>query len=515
MRAALRRHAGDASPAEHPRARQQLAVRVGRRRRPVPDQGLHPRFRDARQLHVAAQRPGREQPVRDRSGDRPGDGRDRHRCVLDRPVPHPAQVARHDRLPGGYGRRHRDDPRPVHVPAVRRRHPVHQHARVGMGLQPVGAHKHGSPFVIEENLIITQGGKESNIVFTAWGQNANYISMAGTFGLLTCDNQSLILDDPKPYVIYGILVIDDCSLVFPKGAKIHIHGGIAATPENQYYNDGQIIVLENGKLIVDGTYEEPVIIQGDRLEPAYEEVEGQWGGIRIFESSKGSFINNAVIKNSLVGVFVDSAAELTIKNTVVKNTSGSGIIGFHSKIQGDNLLIYNNGGSCFQGSYGGNYSFTYSTFGSYVNQNEAIAVNNKKCLDLSSDFSCSVLVAVNPLNISLTNCIIAGASSDEILLDDFTGDKIKSDFTYTLKNSIVKVADLLKSDQYPNFFENCEGCYNLKQNDKLFLNQAFDNYKLDTMSVALDKALYLPTFPKDIIGKDRNNQSPDIGCFEF
>ena len=372
-----------------------------------------------------------------------------------------------------------------------------------------------SPFVIEENLIITQGGKESNIVFTAWGQNANYISMAGTFGLLTCDNQSLILDDPKPYVIYGILVIDDCSLVFPKGAKIHIHGGIAATPENQYYNDGQIIVLENGKLIVDGTYEEPVIIQGDRLEPAYEEVEGQWGGIRIFESSKGSFINNAVIKNSLVGVFVDSAAELTIKNTVVKNTSGSGIIGYHSKIQGDNLLIYNNGGSCFQGSYGGNYSFTYSTFGSYVNQNEAIAVNNKKCLDLSSDFSCSVLVAVNPLNISLTNCIIAGASSDEILLDDFTGDKIKSDFTYTLKNSIVKVADLLKSDQYPNFFENCEGCYNLKQNDKLFLNQPLDNYKLDTMSVALDKALYLPAFPKDIIGKDRNNQSPDIGCFEF
>nr|HPN69732.1 right-handed parallel beta-helix repeat-containing protein [Saprospiraceae bacterium] len=262
-------------------------------------------------------------------------------------------------------------------------------------------------------------------------------------------------------------------------------------------------------------YEEPVVIQGDRLEPAYEELEGQWGGIRIFQSSKGSFINNAIIKNSLVGVYVDSAAELTIKNTIVKNTSGSGIIGYHSKIQADNLLIYNNGGSCFQGSYGGNYSFAYSTFGSYVNQNEAIAVNNKKCLDLASDFSCSVLVAVNPLNISLTNCIIAGASNDEILLDDFTGDKNKSDFTYTLKNCIVKVADLLKSDQYPNFFENCEGCYNLKQNDKLFLNQPLDDYKLDTLSVALDKALYLPAFPKDIIGKDRNNQSPDIGCFEL
>ena len=372
-----------------------------------------------------------------------------------------------------------------------------------------------SPFVIEEDLIISQGGEERKIVFTAWGQNANYISMAGTFGLLTCDNQALVFDDPKPYVIYGILVIDDCNVVFPKGARIHIHGGLAATEDKQYYNDGQIIVLENGKLTIDGTYDEPVVIEGDRLEPDYDEVDGQWGGIRIFQNSKGSIINNAVIKNSLVGIFVDSAADLTIKNTVIKNTSASGLIGFHSKIIGDNLLIYNNGGSCFQGSFGGDYKFTYSTFGSYINQNEAIAVNNKKCLDLESDFNCQVLVEVNPLHISLTNCIIAGASSDEVLFDDFTGPKQLNDFSYQFKNCIVKVNELLDVGEFPNFFDNCINCYNLKSGDKLFLNQPFDDYRLDTMSVALGKGIPIAEFPNDLNGKGRDGQNPDAGCFEF
>ena len=372
-----------------------------------------------------------------------------------------------------------------------------------------------SPFVIEEDLIITQGGKEKRIICTAWGQNANYISMANTFGLLTCDNQALVFSDPKPYVIYGILLIDECTLVIPKGAQIHVHGALGVTEDRQYYNDGQIIVLENGKLQIDGTYDEPVIIQGDRLEPAYEELDGQWGGIRIYSGSKGSVINNAVIKNSLVGLFIDSAAELTIKNSIVRNTSYSGIIGYHGALTAENILVYNNGGSCFQGSYGGNYKFTYSTFGSYINQNEAIAVNNKKCLNLDEDLNCQVLVDVNPLQLSLTNCIIAGGSADELFFDDFTGDQVAGDFVYVLKNCIVKVDELLDSDNFPKFFDNCISCYNLKPGDALFVNYTDNDYRLDTSSVALNKGLPVPGIVRDLTGKDRDGINPDPGCYEF
>ncbi|HMP30077.1 MAG TPA: hypothetical protein PKD85_10780, partial [Saprospiraceae bacterium] len=60
-----------------------------------------------------------------------------------------------------------------------------------------------SPFVIEENLIIKQGDNTSAILFTAWGQNANYISKAGQIGLLSCENNRIVFEDPKPYVVYG------------------------------------------------------------------------------------------------------------------------------------------------------------------------------------------------------------------------------------------------------------------------------------------------------------------------
>lgn len=372
-----------------------------------------------------------------------------------------------------------------------------------------------SPFVIEEDLVISQGGKDRRIVFTAWGQNANYISMANTFGLLTCDNQSLVFSDPKPYVIYGILLIDDCNLVIPKGAMIHVHGALGVTEDRQYYNDGQIIVLENGKLTIEGTYDQPVTIQGDRLEPSYEEEDGQWGGIRIYSGSKGSVINNAIIKNSLIGLFIDSAAELTIKNSIVRNTSYSGIIGYHGKMTAENLLIYNNGGSCFQASFGGEYSFKYTTFGSYINQNEAIAVNNKKCLNLEEDFNCQVLVEVHPLHLSLTNCIIAGGSNDELFFDDFTGDIVANDFVYNLRNCIVRVDELLDAKNFPKFFDNCEGCYNFKLGDKLFANVAEYSYQLDSMSVALKKAIPIPGLGKDLVGNQRDGIMPDAGCYEF
>lgn len=371
-----------------------------------------------------------------------------------------------------------------------------------------------SPFVIEELLDITQQGNQQEVLITAWGQNANYISQGGQIALLSCKLQSITFSDPKPYVIYGVLLIDSCSLVLPKGTRLHIHGGIAQTENKDYYNDGQIIVLSKGNIIANGTTEQPVTIQGDRLEKEYEEESGQWGGIRLFTGSKGNQFNNVILKNSIAGIVVDSAAELNIKNSIIKNTAASGLIGIHSTINGENLLLYNNGGNGIQLVYGGNYDFKYTTIASYNGKNEALFANNKRCLDLERDITCSSLVAVNKLKLSMTNCIIAGSSKDEISLDDFTKDT-NIDFEYNLKNCLVTVDELLLPARYPQFFNNCPDCYNFKRNDKLFLAQIKDDYSLDTMSVALDRGIVIPTIAKDILGKNRDGSKPDLGCYEF
>src|SRR5690606_10953119 len=124
-------------------------------------------------------------------------------------------------------------------------------------------------------------GVTQNVLIEAWGQNANYFSSRfGKGGFWSpCTAPLITWDDPKPYVIYGSLVVDECILDIPAGTNIYVHGGLAQTDNSQIYNDGYIIVLANGRINIKGTLEKPVIIQGDRLEEEFEERAGQWSGI--------------------------------------------------------------------------------------------------------------------------------------------------------------------------------------------------------------------------------------------
>ncbi|HHB77986.1 MAG TPA: hypothetical protein ENK85_01980, partial [Saprospiraceae bacterium] len=145
-----------------------------------------------------------------------------------------------------------------------------------------------SPFVLDENLIIETNGGTQKVVLEAWGQNANYIpsnANAGGAAVLSCDFQTETWDDTKPYVVYGILVIQDCTLNLPAGARIYVHGGVALSPDTVVYSDGIIYVGKNGGLNIEGEEGNPVIIQGDRLEEEFVDVPGQWAGIRYTSGS--------------------------------------------------------------------------------------------------------------------------------------------------------------------------------------------------------------------------------------
>jgi hypothetical protein len=371
-----------------------------------------------------------------------------------------------------------------------------------------------SPFIIEEQVLIKQGDQEKTVLLVANGQNANYIPRVNGKGLisyLSCDLNKIKWDDAKPYVIYGILVIDSCELVIPEGTKIYVHGGLAKN-ENQFYNDGQIIVLSKGKLNIKGSAQNKVVIQGDRLEKEFKEDAGQWGGIRIFSGSKNNIIEHAIIKNSIVGISLDSASSLDIRNCIIEQTSGYGIVANHANIYGDNLLIYGTASNALAIGYGGTYEFNYCSFSTDINQDESVFFNNYKC----TDPLCSGKIYSNDLKFKMSNSIIAGGSEDELAIDPLDKEKIgTSAFDIEFKNCIVRVKDLLKEKAFPNFFDYCKDCYNLKFNDKLFLNKNENDYRLDTISVALEKALPISTIPNDLLGKMRSNEKPDLGCYEF
>jgi hypothetical protein len=363
-----------------------------------------------------------------------------------------------------------------------------------------------SPYIVEDQILITVNGSKTTLYLEAWGQNANYIPSSkkgGGFPYLSCDFGTVTWDDPKPYVIYGVLVIDSCTLVLPAGTRLYVHGGIVRNKES-IYNDGLIAVASNGKIIANGTLEQPVTLQGDRLEEEFANESGQWVGVLFSALSRGNKMVHTHIRNSIIGVRVDSLASLSLDKCKIFNTAGAGIIGRHSTISASNCLIYNNGSYAAALTYGGNYSFDYCTMATYSGQDEALAVTDFYC----NDILCSDGIWFNAVNASFKNCIITGSSDDEILLnrrDEATPFQVNFD------HCAFPAKDILA---FEGFDQMIKDCTILKRADRVFNDHFREDYSLDTMSVLLNKALVLPSITDDIKNKLRKI-TPDPGCYEF
>lgn len=371
-----------------------------------------------------------------------------------------------------------------------------------------------SPFVLAENVVFESNGNTQAVVLEAWGQNAVYLPSrfgAGDAVLYTCNGDEWVWNDPRPYVIYGILVIDDCTVRIPAGTRVYVHGGLGRTEQDGMvvrYNDGFIAFQGKGRLIVEGTLENPVIFEDDRLEPEFERVAGQWTGIWLRAGTSGHRIEHAIVRNSIIGVRVDSAADLTLRNTQIYNTASSGLIGVHATITAENCLFHTNTGYSIQLEYGGDYTFTFCTAANYGVTGEALRLGNALCFDpFCSDF------AANPLKARFQNCILLGGRADQITLFDRTGDP--GDFDYRLQNCLVRVRDLLRPNDHPDFFDFCMPCLNVLNQDSVFLNISDKNFRLDTLFSKADRyAVPVPGIVADLEGSPRDPAMPDAGCYE-
>ena len=373
-----------------------------------------------------------------------------------------------------------------------------------------------SPFFVYDSILFETNGNRQSVTLEAFGQNANYIPdrwSKDSIVQYTCSGGEWLWDDPKPYVLYGIVAIDDCTLTIPAGAHIHVHGGLSRTLDGNgntlIYNSGRLVIGGNARLQVLGTVENPVVIEGDRLEEDFATADGQWTGIILAAQSQGNRIENATIKNSLVGLYVDSLAEVSLKNVTMANTTGTGLLAIHASVDAENCLFYNNGNHNVQLAYGGNYDFRYCTLANYGTDAAALSMSNYTC----DDPFCNTPPRFNPLFASFTNCIIFGSKRDEISLDDRND---PSTFTYSLSHCIVRVDELVTGNNgFPDFFAHCDPCIEANSQDALFRDQNEDNFHLDTLSIAEEMALPLPGVLIDLEGDVRDPVKPDIGCFEF
>lgn len=372
-----------------------------------------------------------------------------------------------------------------------------------------------SPFILGEELIVRLNGTEQVLRLEAWGQNANYIpSRFGKNGvaLLSCDFNTVVWDDPKPYVIYGVLVIDECTLELAPGVRIYVHGGIARNQDADgrisFYNDGLIFVGANGQLRSSGTLENPVLIEGDRLEPSFETTPGQWQGIRLDKMSRGNILSYTTIKNSLFGIFVDSLAEVQLEASIIANTSSHGILAYQGTVSARNTLFYNNGRNSFAAILGGDYAFTYCTLANFRNNEPAVGMGGVYCYDFPQ---CNV-TATNALKARFTNCVITGSNSDEFWVSFPEGKQNE----LLLENCIFRVNELLEPDNFPGFMgDYTMNSFNRQRTDSLFADLSADDYRPDTLSVLEHRARPIVGITIDLEGNERDPANPDIGCYEY
>lgn len=312
----------------------------------------------------------------------------------------------------------------------------------------------------------------------------------------------------KPYVIYGFAGLrPGNSLTVSKGARVYFHS-----------NSG--LVIERGaSLRVNGTREEKVIFQGDRLEEFYREIPGQWSGIILKEGSVDNRLDHTIIKNNTLGLLVDAPAEgaspgLRIENTEIYNTTGFGLFARSAKIHGANVVIGNNGSASMALTGGGDYKWTHCTLANFwsggIRNLPAVIVSNTR-LDGSaggdSERGSAILA-------EFENCIIEGNQGIEFQLQKQEG----SDFNFSFSNSLLRFEDpggFYQGDPLYDFQDDNLYRNNIYNEEADFLDIELNDFRIgmDSRAIGIGSLLGAQEVPFDLSGEDRRN-SPDAGAYQ-
>ena len=287
-----------------------------------------------------------------------------------------------------------------------------------------------NPFVFEDHILFNTNGTAQKVLLQAWGQDAHFIYpdqaiqglppfsyIAG--GLDQNGNQiceTVVWPNDLPYVIYGYGRVDSCcTLIIDPGVRVYVHSG------------GGLWAYRWGQIKANGDPGQEIIFQGDRLEPFYSELPGQWDRIWLNEgpAEYENYFKNVLIKNALVGLQCEnfplfpeeptSATKLVLENVRVRNCSAAGILSRNYSIQATNLLV----GDCGQFGValtgGGEYAFTNFTIANYWNydirQTPAFFMNNVYP-DINGNLQVRAIT-----NSTFVNGLINGSNENEFLVE--------------------------------------------------------------------------------------------------
>lgn len=314
----------------------------------------------------------------------------------------------------------------------------------------------------------------------------------------------------RPYVIYGYPKVPTGeTLTINPGARIHFHRNSGLIVEN-----GATIIADGDISTDQDLLENEIIFEGDRLEPAFSNVPGQWGTIWLQEGSTDNIFDHVTIKNPIIGLrsdLNDGDLTTTLTNTQIYNSSISGLLAIGGNIEGRNLVIGNSGQATVHLAAGGTYDFKHCTFTNYWGN----GFRSFPTLLVSNGLvSGENLILGDLIQADFTNCIIYGNENIEFLLekDDSVG------FNYKFTNCLARFNDFSGNfSANPLYDFNDTALYEgmiFNQNPE-FLDRNNNQFMIEEgVSPADNTALDLMPSFNDILNTVRPIGASDIGAYQ-
>ena len=322
-------------------------------------------------------------------------------------------------------------------------------------------------------------------------------------------DDELEFTNEKPYIIYGYAAVSE-------GKELRMNAGTRVN----FHKDSGILITKDASLKINGELssdqklmENEVIFEGDRLEPGFKNLPGQWGTIWLSKGSIDNVINYLTIKNATIGLLVEGdktvpSPTLIIKNTQIYNSASVNLWAKTATIIGENCVFGGAANSSLYCNLGGDYSFTHTTIANYwvhgFRTGPALKIDNYTN-DTVSDL----------IKADFNNCIIDGNMTSELSLLTNGDDQ----FNYSFSNCLIKYKNgSAGTEQNPLYDFESTSHYN-----SIYLNQDADfkeanknDLRIGEMSFAGEKAdLDISLLvPFDILGLDRTT-SPDIGAYQI
>ncbi len=363
-----------------------------------------------------------------------------------------------------------------------------------------------NPFLVEDNLIATLNNQEFSVPVVAFGQNVHYV--------VDSVLQTQTWTNDKPYVIVNNALVDSsATLQIEKGARVYMHA------------NSRLYVL--GSLKANGTKEDSIIFQGDRIDRkvfvgSYKDIPGEWGGLYFFSSSHDNEINYAIIKNgglstklgqqSTIGATIQldpdinpgGNPKLRLTNSVIKNSYQYGIIAFNSSLVMDNCLLVDCQHENLLLLQGGNYEITNSTIATYGAFSFFSRATGHVAAIIQNYYSISQTEYIGAtLNLNMRNTIVSGSNNDgELYFDKKEDYAANVNLDHCLFSPVEGV---------PAFVNNQN---NILNQNPLFRKVEEGDYHLASGSPAIGNGILIGTQTTDLDGVSRSNP-PSIGCYEF